>query len=111
MIARSVNRGLGADGGAGTGRALDDDLPAQALGPLAHRREAEAAFPDGAGAGVEADAVVVHGDRHRAAARVDVDGDRPRPRVAHSIVERFLHDAVQLDLAPRVALRPPLPPP
>src|SRR5262245_10887099 len=98
MPASSATGNLHPDGGAGAARTLDDDLPTEALGPLAHGREPEAPFPDGAGSGVEAHAVVVHGDRHRAAAGVDLDRDRLRLRVADGVVQRLLHDAVELDL-------------
>src|SRR5262245_52767212 len=104
MPAGSATGNLHPDGGAGAARTLDDDLPTEALGPLAHGREPEAPFPDGAGSGVEAHAVVVHGDRHRAAAGVDLDRDRLRLRVADGVVQRLLHDAVQLDLHGRLEL-------
>src|SRR6266545_5105308 len=77
---------------------LDCELPAERLGPLAHRREPEATLADHPRRGIEANAVVPYGDRHAAVARLDVDDHRLGSGVMHGVVQRLLDDTVQLRL-------------
>ena len=72
------------------GCGFDRERTAQMMDALLHADQAEAAHA----AGVEAAAVVLHGENNFGALLLHHDLDGARLRMARAIVQRFLHHAI-----------------